>query len=227
MTQREELLRYILDHPADNVVRLAYADNLQESGKPWDVAHAELIRLQVNRLDASPREVSDSLRREERILKKYGAKWLPPVARWDRGERGWYVHGDQIDFPYTIATHVRYTFERGFVATVMSECDENARSNEAIGDFVRECLAHRPVHTFGFLVTNHAPNLTLSVEPYKVAPRWVATLTDADDPQSFSEEYIASDRKTFVAGIVGWLKMSLAEIEFERYHEYEDAADYL
>src|SRR5262245_54840477 len=47
MTDREALLRAILDNPADDAVRLIYADCLEEHGGESDRLHAELIRVQI------------------------------------------------------------------------------------------------------------------------------------------------------------------------------------
>jgi uncharacterized protein (TIGR02996 family) len=46
MTDREALLQTILDNPDDDLPRLIFADWLEETGEPSNVARAEFIRLQ-------------------------------------------------------------------------------------------------------------------------------------------------------------------------------------
>lgn len=47
MTDREALIRAVIEHPADNVPRLLLADYLEENGDANDRARAEFIRVQV------------------------------------------------------------------------------------------------------------------------------------------------------------------------------------
>jgi uncharacterized protein (TIGR02996 family) len=85
MTRDEGLLQAIQDSPADDAVRLVYADWLEESG---DAVHAEFIRVQCRlaRLDRQAPERDPLKRRERALWKKLGARWsaLLPGLRIDR-----------------------------------------------------------------------------------------------------------------------------------------------
>jgi uncharacterized protein (TIGR02996 family) len=84
MSDEKALLGAIWEHPHEDTPRLAYADWLQETGEPANVARAEFIRLQCK---VVPPELSDSKKRrarEEALRKKYGSIWkkgLPQVLR--------------------------------------------------------------------------------------------------------------------------------------------------
>jgi uncharacterized protein (TIGR02996 family) len=81
MTQEEAFIQSILDEPADESLRLIFADWLEEHGRG---RHAEFIRLQITRarlpLD-DPQRVA-LYRREERLLFDNPNDWLGPLARW-------------------------------------------------------------------------------------------------------------------------------------------------
>jgi uncharacterized protein (TIGR02996 family) len=81
MTQEEAFIQAILDAPADESLRLIFADWLEEHGHG---RHAEFIRLQISRahlpLD-DPQRVA-LYRREERLLFDNPDDWLGPLARW-------------------------------------------------------------------------------------------------------------------------------------------------
>jgi uncharacterized protein (TIGR02996 family) len=55
MTDRDALMRAILDQPADDTPRLAFADWLEEHGGTAGAARAEFIRLQIALAGGAPR----------------------------------------------------------------------------------------------------------------------------------------------------------------------------
>src|SRR5262245_38857082 len=90
----DELRWAILESPADNTLRLIYADAAESTGKPWQVAHAELIRLQVQRaIDGQ----THANARETSILRMWGAKWLPVRGRLDFSNNGSGLAGFVVD----------------------------------------------------------------------------------------------------------------------------------
>lgn len=88
-TTGEHLLNEIHRRPADNTIRLAYADWLDEVGRdPW---HAELIRLQIGRYEGWPDTLKDGEKvawRINEILGGPGAVLLQNV----HGSRAPYHH---------------------------------------------------------------------------------------------------------------------------------------
>jgi uncharacterized protein (TIGR02996 family) len=85
MSDEKALLAAIWEHPHDDTPRLVYADWLQETGEPANVARAEFIRLQCEkeRLD----EWDDSERRGQlqskafALQKKHGMTWKRGLPR--------------------------------------------------------------------------------------------------------------------------------------------------
>jgi uncharacterized protein (TIGR02996 family) len=80
MTDQQRLLKAICQSPEDDVVRLVYADWLEENG---DAERARFIRVQC-RLASLPRFDLEryELEGEESALRvKHGKKWLKPLAK--------------------------------------------------------------------------------------------------------------------------------------------------
>ncbi len=92
MTDEKALLAAIWEHPHEDTPRLVYADWLQETGEPGNVARAEFIRVQCelerfDRSDDSPRK-AELAGRENRLLTEHGEAWkavLPPGLRHKKG----------------------------------------------------------------------------------------------------------------------------------------------
>lgn len=165
-SDREILHRRVLDNPADDALRLVYADCLDETGKPWNVARAELIRLQIGRLGAGVAAVAGSLKREEEILARWGAKWIPRPSREEVGE--WNGSGSRMEVRGEVirvcgAAELSYTFERGFLSTVAAQ-GFGSPSPSACAQFARECLANNPIERFVFERWNHEPRVVFAVE---------------------------------------------------------------
>jgi uncharacterized protein (TIGR02996 family) len=159
-------LRAILDNPADDTARLSYADHLEETAKPANVARAEFIRLQVARHnyagDTSIEQqlrVAASLRREEQLLKKWVGHWLPRCLR--PGYPGLRVARETVAVDH-IGGYV--TFERGFVTRMGTELpwreDESATEVRKFSKVVRDVFASQPLAVVSFSFAN------LTVPPY-------------------------------------------------------------
>jgi uncharacterized protein (TIGR02996 family) len=100
MSEHDALLAAICEHPEDDVVRLVYADWLEENGAD---ARAELIRLQIELaglLEDDPRR-PELRRRQADLLARYGDAWRAALPRLEG-----ITWGD---------------FERGFVTAVTAE----------------------------------------------------------------------------------------------------------
>jgi uncharacterized protein (TIGR02996 family) len=95
MSDRDAFLRAVADNPADDTVRLAFADWLDEHDDP---DRARFIRWQIKR-SRSKRESQDSRLppRENALLQKHKSEWLGPL-------------GNVLKHP-----GFEYTFRRGFV----------------------------------------------------------------------------------------------------------------
>jgi uncharacterized protein (TIGR02996 family) len=109
MSDEAALLRAIIDNPADEAVRLVYADWLEDHER---TPQAEFIRTQVRRAALPPWHVEyDELRRRERqLIEQHGETWLEPV-------RPWLHHG----FTTRRDDHEFGVFRRGFVETVLAD----------------------------------------------------------------------------------------------------------
>jgi uncharacterized protein (TIGR02996 family) len=95
MSDEKDLLAAIWEHPHDDTVRLVYADWLQETGEPVNVARAEFIRLQCERArldewdDAGRIEQLNA--REEQLWAVHRKAWresLPKQLRNETFRRG-------------------------------------------------------------------------------------------------------------------------------------------
>jgi len=100
-TRLDALLAGILANPVDDIVRMIYADALEETGEPEDVARAEFIRLQIAlaKLSHRPRELAS---REQKL-------------QHDLRCKSWYQFGKNgggLDRVSSI------TFRRGFIHTI-------------------------------------------------------------------------------------------------------------
>jgi uncharacterized protein (TIGR02996 family) len=117
----EDLLAAVVDHPDDDVPRLAYADFLEETG--CDLARAQFIRLDVEAgryaLDHPQRAVAD---RAARPL------YLDNWNRWVR------------ELPANFASNGRPSFYRGFAEEVTVDAGWFA-------SYANRLLRAAPIHT--------------------------------------------------------------------------------
>jgi uncharacterized protein (TIGR02996 family) len=174
VTEREHLLRAILERPDDDAARLVYADKLDESGKPWDAARAEFIRLQVR---------GDDPNRQQALLRKWGPKWIPGPLRPNRIHEA-AVTGSIIDVDLG-GSSFRFAFRRGFV--FLANIITIHVSYETWADFARACLASQPVELVRVGVEWREPEVMFSVrrmegEPHTVGDWWLGwkIASDAD-----------------------------------------------
>lgn len=83
MNDEDALRETICTRPNDDAPRLVYADWLEETGEPSNVARAEFIRVQIaldNRLPAE--DGYDELRRRQLELMHYhGRAWVHPLGK--------------------------------------------------------------------------------------------------------------------------------------------------
>jgi uncharacterized protein (TIGR02996 family) len=78
MTERDAILRAIAADPADDTVRLAFADWLDEHD---ETERAEFIRLQIKRERSGRKSKSSDLSpREKTLLSKHKTQWFGPIA---------------------------------------------------------------------------------------------------------------------------------------------------
>ena len=86
MTDREALLRAVAATPDDDTPRLIYADCLQETGRPADVARAQFIRLQIDMarslVGKSWFALSDRLTETCRLASQHAAEWVRELPGW-------------------------------------------------------------------------------------------------------------------------------------------------
>jgi uncharacterized protein (TIGR02996 family) len=104
MNREQRFLRTICQAPEDDTPRLAYADWLEENGRP---ERAELIRLQIER---ARRPSQDQTRlapgkREAALLEAHREEWLAPLpdyardkVQFERGFPGRASHVEMEDF---------------------------------------------------------------------------------------------------------------------------------
>src|SRR5438552_3262419 len=105
MTDREALLRAVADCPDDDTPRLVYADCVEETGKPEDVARGRFIRLQIRMARLPGRSwfaFSDSLSELCTLAGRFARDWLRELPPWAAAE---------------YAGVSAETFARGFVET--------------------------------------------------------------------------------------------------------------
>lgn len=73
MSDRDALLRAIIDNPADDAPRLVYADWLDEHG---DAARAEYLRVLSHLIAAQPPADAPLIERERKLRPALGRGWL-------------------------------------------------------------------------------------------------------------------------------------------------------
>ena len=155
MTDEAALLNAIRDNPADDTVRLAYADCLDDHSTPKRAARAEFIRVQVRLAQLGPHlrgaelvaEANPLHDRETALLKTWCAAWLPKSLR--PGYPGLRVEGNVV-WCDPMSGYVR--FERGFVAHAGRELpwrpDEVGPAAHRFAGQVRALFAANPLTGF-------------------------------------------------------------------------------
>ena len=105
MSDHDALLGGVLANPDADLPRLVYADFLEETGTPANVARAEFVRTQIELAAGDPDEARQlHLRIRERLLLNEHIKaWLAPLR----------TRGEALQNPGTHGL-----FRRGFVETV-------------------------------------------------------------------------------------------------------------
>jgi uncharacterized protein (TIGR02996 family) len=93
MSDEKALLAAIWEHPHEDTPRLVFADWLQETGEPANVARAEFVRLQCElaELGWDDPARAEPERRAEALRKRHGGTWkagLPKRLRSVRYSRG-------------------------------------------------------------------------------------------------------------------------------------------
>src|SRR5262245_58229694 len=108
MSNQDELLRAVIANPADDIVRLVYADALEENGQ---TALAAFIRAQCERArlpEWDPRAIS--LEAQEDRLYDVETRWLDDLQL-------------QLGFP-TEELPGDFKFSRGFPDVFIADADE-------------------------------------------------------------------------------------------------------
>ena len=102
MSDEKALLAAIWEYPQEDAARLVYADWLQETGDPMNIARAEFIRLQIERTRLD--EWNDTARieqlkqREEELWKVHRKEWksaLPKELKNETFRRGFVYSRDR------------------------------------------------------------------------------------------------------------------------------------
>lgn len=213
MTQYDAMMRAVLENPGDDVVRLAFADWLDERGKPRDRARAEFIRLQCD-----PAQHPAVPPRVEKLLKTWGAGWLPKAGR-QMARCG--VGAALTTISVSDAVEERHhVFRRGFVDQVECVLDllGYAVAPQFVGS-VRAALAACPLSRFVLTVRDHAPEVVFEFQR-EPDGRWRTHATDDDGEVLGSVVYPA--RRELVAALPGFVESTLAGIDFERVRDAED-----
>src|SRR5580700_1676039 len=101
MTFHDSFFHALQQDPNDNILRLIYADYLDESGCGASAARAELIRVQVELATLSPlcRRAAELIVRQNQLLTTWERNWL---GDWADVLDGW-------------------VFRRGFVEAVRAD----------------------------------------------------------------------------------------------------------
>lgn len=136
MDDESEFLRRIIADPADDTVRLVFADWLDERGLPGDPERAEFVRVQVElaRTDPNtPTSPNHDRDRDPRCPCRY-------CVLTRRGEKAWDAYcRSQLtecpDWPIALwcppdASHL--TYRRGFVEAVRIRAEDWVRAGDAI-----------------------------------------------------------------------------------------------
>src|SRR5262249_32122562 len=87
MTDREALLRAIAANPDDDTPRLIYADCVEETGRPEDVARARFIRLQLDTYrgpgdTGGPDAFNRKLAQARALATPFVQAWLGELPDW-------------------------------------------------------------------------------------------------------------------------------------------------
>ncbi len=123
MTTEQAILRAILADPADDQLRLAFADLLEETGS--DPARAEFIRVQMALCSCTysnhnRSRTCDRCLREQQLLSDPHnfCNWVP--LAWHQGSQAWvrYGTGTEIQCGNSTTEIERVTFARGFPAAI-------------------------------------------------------------------------------------------------------------
>lgn len=204
MTDEAALLRAILDNPADDTARLVYADRLDELSGAKNAARAEFIRLQCAL--AHPTLGSDGtgdsgerykqVMREQALLKKWGAGWLPPFARREAGVIGHRVSGPAVATG-AFGIELVYTFARGFIAEARIEVELPPLA-EGFGRHAkhfRDLFKAHPVERVRFSVIGFTPAVIVTAVPPEPGHGLFHLRIEAGEEQ-FGEEV---ERLTYVA----------------------------
>lgn len=230
MTEPETLLRQILEGPADDVVRLVYADRVEESGRPWDAARAALIRSQVW-LHRNPScasctgdewlvgkpcaECDEREQHRDRVpalLKKWGAKWLPPVARKVIAHqfcRGYRVTGPIV----TLDNDMRetdFTFEGGFIARARVVVGDGSKLPRYAPLVVRQLFAAHPIREITFVVEHQLPQVAVRLRTDSQG-LWYATVSAGDEGAGTTD---LRSRRELARQLAPFLARELSQIEF-------------
>src|SRR5262245_6782880 len=113
MNERQAFLRAIIDEPDDDVVRLVYADWLDEHGDTEaDRARAAFIRLQVEaaRLDPYDPRRLDLEGRAEALLSAHCEAWLAGLEGWAVNQ---HITSFERGFPFVVRVGVCKLLDRG------------------------------------------------------------------------------------------------------------------
>ncbi|MCI0699710.1 MAG: TIGR02996 domain-containing protein [Planctomycetia bacterium] len=100
MTEKTAFLQAIAEQPADRTARLVFADFLEETGEPIEVARAEFIRAQVESEVVHPNSNrhAELTQRAGELFRAHWLDWwspvcsavgLPPPHQPSTGVRGW------------------------------------------------------------------------------------------------------------------------------------------
>jgi uncharacterized protein (TIGR02996 family) len=244
MTERDALVRAILENPAEDTPRLAYADWLQDTGRPADAARGEFIRLQVARHNptgdtsvARQLVVAESLRKEEALLKKWGRAWIPRSLRRTLAQDELFNIGRFEVRSETVMLGdglrpLSISFERGFPAYV--KCVVTTRATLVgpnLADWVRAALSGYPFERFRFVLDGYLPEIELDVVCDQ-GVRWVRWsarfLTNHQDGRVGEQERVmeCDSRRDLLARIAFFVRMEMIRVEFEGPdHPWPPAAD--
>lgn len=232
MSERDLLLRAVLDHPAEDTPRLLLADHLDELGGAANAARAEFVRLQCERARRPERRCDCECKnrsdyrcewcllgdRETALLRKWGAKWLPKVSRSDASAGRFDVSREAVaSVGHALDDEVRssYQFVRGFVERVWYEANASRGSHvtpkaDRFGAFVIDKLAAHPVEAVTFEVILFDPIVHFRVNRCADG-KWFATL-DAGD-RGAATEY-CDTRPGLCAALSAFFAREVPQIHF-------------
>lgn len=220
MIQRDTLLRYILDHPAEDAARLVYADYLDELGGEANRARAEFIRMQVS---GAPGGIRPGVR-EEQLLRRWGMKWVPKKARVVFGHWPAAVSGNFMRLSnHTTEEQVTFNFERGFIRSAAFRTTRPKLPARACGQLVKHLLAGNPVGNVTFDLTYRRPGLMFQALKTHAGTdvlrpdSWYAHFRLTHEMDLVSMRYTGPfpTRAAFCAGLVQMFETQLAGVKFQ------------